>query len=183
MTFLAGRLGGTPDREAATIALARQRDRNVWAGWHDEYYPVLYRYAYSRLANASDAEDIASQVFLEALEGIDRYEHRGRPILAWLYGIARHLVSRRIRQRGRSAPLELVVDFGEDADELSEDKIEIYDALDKLKAEHSEVLILRYLLDLPLREVAEILGKSEQATYSLQVRALTAMRSVLKKAA
>ena len=166
--------------EKEAVRLAGALDRTVWTHWHDSYYPVLYRYAYVRLGNATDAEDVASQVFLEAIEGINRYQYRGQPILAWFYGIARNLVSRRYRLRGRYAPLD-----GDYEDTLnpfeagSEDRIAIYAALDELKPEHSEVLILRFLLDLPLREVASMIGKTEQATYSLQVRALIAMRARL----
>jgi len=162
------------------VRLAKARDLTVWTRWHDTYYPVLYRYAYVRLANATDAEDVASQVFLEALEGINRYQYRGQPILAWFYGIARNLVAKRYRQNSRTAPLD-----GDYEDALNQfeancdDRIAIYGALDQLKPEHSEVLILRYLLDLPIKEVASMIAKSEEATYSLQVRALIAMRARL----
>lgn len=166
--------------EAESVRLAKSGDRAVWTAWHDDYYPLLYRYAYARLGNATDAEDVASQVFLEALEGIGRYQHRGQAILAWFYGIARHLVSRRFRQRGRTAPLD--GDFEDSLNRfelVSEERIAINAALGRLKPEHAEVLILRYLLDLPIRQVANLIGKTEQATYSLQVRALMAIRGLL----
>jgi RNA polymerase sigma-70 factor (ECF subfamily) len=166
--------------EAEAVRLAKAGDRGVWTGWHDTYYPVLYRYAYARLSNATDAEDVASQVFLEALEGIHRYQHRGQPILAWFYGIARHLVSRRYHQRGRTTRLDGDYDDGLNPFEtVSDERIAIYAALDRLKPEHAEVLILRYLLDLPTKQVASLIGKTEQATYSLQVRALMAIRGML----
>ena len=169
-----------PADDDESVRLAKSGDRAVWTAWHDTYYPVLYRYAYARLGNANDAEDVASQVFLEALEGIARYQYRGQPILAWFYGIARHLVSRRYRQRGRVAPLEDEYEDGLNPFELvSEERIAIYAALDRLKPEHAEVLILRYLLDLPTKQVANMIGKTEQATYSLQVRALMAIRGML----
>ena len=84
--------------EAELVKRAKARDASVWSMWHDQHYPFLYRYALSRLASAVEAEDIASQVFLEAIKGIDRYRYQGRPILAWFYGIAHNLVSRRFRQ-------------------------------------------------------------------------------------
>ncbi len=169
-----------PDSDAQAVRRAKAGDQMVWASWHDTYFPVLYRYAYARLANATDAEDVASQVFLEALEGIGRYRYRGQPILAWLYGIARNLVSRRYRQRGRTTPLDRDFDDALNPFEgQSEDRLAVYAALDRLKPEHSEVLILRFLLDLSAREAAALIGKSELATYSLQQRALLAMRTLL----
>jgi RNA polymerase sigma-70 factor (ECF subfamily) len=170
------------DDEAECVRLAKAGDRAVWTTWHDSYYTVLYRYAYARLGNATDAEDVASQVFLEALEGIGRYQYRGQPILAWFYGIARNLVSRRFRLRGRTAPLDTDTDYEDRLNPFeatSEERIAIYAALDRLKPEHSEVLILRFLLDLPTKQVANLIGKTEAATYSLQVRALMTMRGLL----
>jgi RNA polymerase sigma-70 factor (ECF subfamily) len=168
------------DEEAELVQRAKARDPEVWARWHDEFYPLLYRYAAARLRSETDAEDVVSQVFLEAIKGIDRYSYRGRPILAWLYGIARHLVSRRFRESSRTIPLSPDVDYA--APDLHADtltSIELRTALEKLKDEHRDVLVLRFVVGLPTRQVASILGKTEAATYSLQVRAVQALRREL----
>lgn len=163
--------------EAEEIQRAKQRDSSIWAAWHDAYYPVIYRYAYVRLSNAEDAEDLASQVFLEALKGIDRFKYQGKPVLAWFYGIASHLVSKRRRQLARSpVPLEEQVHEVAGDEEQSLVHMMVWSALEKLKDEHRDVLILRFLLDMPTARVAALMGKSEQATYSLQVRAIEAAR-------
>ncbi|HLF75869.1 MAG TPA: sigma-70 family RNA polymerase sigma factor [Dehalococcoidia bacterium] len=166
--------------DADLVRRAKERDQAVWSMWHDQHYPFIYRYARSRLGNREDAEDIASQVFLEALKSIDRYRYQGRPILAWLYGIAQHLVSRRFREAKRTATLSELPET-EDAplagtDDAVVNRIVFKEGLAKLKPEHRDVLILRFILGLPTREVAEIMGKSEAATYSLQVRAASALR-------
>jgi len=167
--------------EAEQVIRAKARDDLVWAAWHDRHYPFVYRYSLSRLGNRQDAEDVASQVFLEALKGIQRYRDQGRPVLAWFYGIARNLVSHRARDSRRAVSLS---DLGPEAEAglaspSSADGLEriaLNSAMDRLKAEHREVLVLRFLLDLPTKQVAMVLGKTEAATYSLQVRALTAVR-------
>jgi len=169
-----------PADEASAVARAKQRDSTIWAAWHDAYYPVIYRYALVRLSRAEDAEDVASQVFLEALKSIDRFTYQGRPIIAWFYGIARHLVSKRRRQLSHSSvPLESEPDVATEEENANVERVMVWAALEKLKDEHRDVLVLRYLLDLPSTEVARIMGKSEYATYSLQVRALQAARRVL----
>jgi RNA polymerase sigma-70 factor (ECF subfamily) len=166
--------------EAEAVARAKQRDQATWAAWHDAYYPVLYRYALVRLARAEEAEDLASQVFLEALKAIDRFKYTGTPVLAWFYGIARHLVSKRRHQLNRDTlTLEDQPERSTSEEEANVHRVMAWAALEKLKEEHREVLVLRYLLDLPSAEVARIMGKSEGATYSLQVRALEAARRVL----
>ncbi len=170
------------EQEADQVRRAKERDAEVWALWHDQYYSLLYRYAAARLLTREDAEDVAAQVFLEAIKAIDRFQYRGRPVLAWLYGIARHLVSQRRRQAARisadSDPEASVL--GPEADE-SLRQLALKDALERLKREQREVLVLRFLLDLPTRQVAAAIGKSEAATYSLQVRALAALRRALSE--
>jgi RNA polymerase sigma-70 factor (ECF subfamily) len=169
--------------EAEEVRRAKQRDSLVWAAWHDAYYPLIYRYAFVRLANPEDAEDVTSQVFLEALKGIHRYEFRGRPIVAWLYGIAHNLVQHRRQELARRPkPIELSEGGAEallDNSEATDAKLLVWSVLEMLKDEHREILVLRYLLDFPAKEVAAILGKTEQAVYSLQLRALDAARRVL----
>ncbi len=166
--------------EAEEVRLAKVRDSSVWSVWHDRYYGLIYRYAYARLLNVEDAEDAASQVFLEALKSIHRYRDTGRPILAWFYGIAHHMVSRKRRQVRQTSDLQEAEAVQiEGFEEASLTSLVLRQALDKLKRDHREVLILRFILALPTRRVAELLGKSEAATYSLQVRATTALRKAL----
>ena len=171
------------DSEADLVARAKAGDAAVWSLWHDRFYPVLYRYAAARLHSQEDAEDVASQVFVEALKGIGRYSYRGKPILAWLYGIAAHLVSRRFRDNARTTNgLDAVELEGASGDqEATLRSLELRMALERLKSDHKEVLVLRFLIDLPTKEVAAILGKTEAATHSLQVRAVEALRRELRQ--
>lgn len=76
----ASRSGGR--EESDSVSRAKSRDSSVWAAWYDRYYGNLYRYAYAKLGRREDAEDLASQVFVEALKNIDRFTYRGRPVLA-----------------------------------------------------------------------------------------------------
>ena len=100
-----GSLDQPIEEEAELVKRAKAGDASVWSLWHDRHYPLLYRYAYSRLQGHEDAEDVASQVFMEAIKGIGRYRYSGRPIIAWFYGIARHLVSKRRREAGKTTPI------------------------------------------------------------------------------
>ena len=177
----AGTLGQAATGEAELLARAKARDPEVWARWHDELYPFVYRYAYSRLRSREDAEDIASQVFIEAIKGIQRYDSRGRPILAWFYGIAHNLVSRRFREGSHTTSLlEVEAVHSPRNEETLVESLQVRMAMDRLKPEHKEVLTLRFLLDLPTKQVAGMIGKTEAATYSLQVRAMEALRRELQ---
>ncbi len=172
------------DEEAEDVRLAKARDPQVWSRWYDRHYATLYRYAFVRLGNREDAEDVASQVFLQALRKIDGYGYRGRPVLAWLYRIAHNLVADRLRTQKQSTPLR---DDRQSAGmsvagvEDRIDGIELRRALAELKPEQSEVIVLRFFLSMPTREVAALLGKSEAAVHSLQVRGIAALRLRLSR--
>ena len=75
--------------------------------WFQRYYPNLFRYAYIRLRRRPEAEEIASQVFVEAYRGIARYTYTGKPILAWLYRIAHNLVYDRLKFEERRSVLQV----------------------------------------------------------------------------
>jgi RNA polymerase sigma-70 factor (ECF subfamily) len=168
--------------EERLAALARERDHGTWAKLFEGYYPVLYRYAYARLGSSAEAEDVASQTFLKAYEAIARYEYRRRPLLAWLYTICRNLANKRRRHSwARTVALEEAEearaqtsgpDFGS--------RLDLMDAVLKLKNQQRDVVILRFSLGMSLREAAGVLNTTEAAVHSLQTRALANLRQRLK---
>jgi len=172
------------DEEAELVRRAKARQPEAWAQIYDRFHGVIYRYVLMRLRNEADAEDLAAQCFLRAFSGIDGYSYRGKPIVAWLYRIAGNLVADRIKQRRRQSAVSLdetavnAVQLGPDA---TVDSIDLQRALDGLKREQREVVVLRFFLSLSIREVAQMLGKSEGAVHSLQVRAIEALRSKLSR--
>ena len=89
---------GPDDRDDAPLIAAAQRDPAAFAGLYRRYVTPIYRYLYSRVGNAQDAEDLTSQVFMEALRGLARYQHRGA-FAAWLFTIARRRASNHYRRQ------------------------------------------------------------------------------------
>jgi RNA polymerase sigma-70 factor (ECF subfamily) len=166
-----------PD-EADLVRRAKSREAQVWSQWYDQYYGPLYRYAFSRLSSREDAEDIAAQVFVEALKGIDGYKYRGRPILAWLYRIAHNLVAARYRKIGRASP---VAGDGPAADdpEAALDSLVLREMVGRLTPDQREIVTLRFFAGLSTAEIARVLDKKEATVYSIQVRAVAALRRLL----
>ena len=76
---------------------------------YQRYHPVIYRYIYQRVRDIELAEDIASEVFVRMLEGINRFEDRGWPISAWLYRIARDRSIDIIRRQSKRATMPLIL--------------------------------------------------------------------------
>ena len=191
-----------PLEEEELVQGAKARSPEAWSEVFNRHYRQLYVYALSRLHDPSAAEDVAASVFLEALKSIDSYTYRGRPLLAWLYRIARNVVTDHIRSQGgrtgrKSGPARGLLHFlggrNEDGREMEPvapasldglggdaQRIDLKRALEGLTGEQREVIALHYFAGFSLREVAQLLGKKERSIYSLQARGLAALRRRLR---
>ena len=170
--------------EAELVRKARQRSADAWSSIYEANYGKLYRYCYARCSNDSIAAELAASVFLEALEGIDKFEYRGRPLLAWLYRIAHNVVSDHLRKQGRESEAlheALVLAPTHDPGPASEvaDRESVQAALEQLTEDQRQLIALRYFADATTAEIVATMAKSEQAVYSLEVRALAALRRAM----
>lgn len=168
--------------EEQLVRRVKAREEAAWAELFDLHYASLYRYAFARLRSREEAEDIAAQVFLEAVRGIDRYSYRGKPVLAWLYRIARNLIADQVRsqvRKERASQLMTGRDGYAPAADESLETLELLEAISKLTIDQQEVLILRFFMALTARATAQVLGKNETAVFALQVRAIGALRRIL----
>ena len=127
------------------------------------------------------AEDIAAEVFAEAAKGIGRYRYRGIPFRAWLYRIARNTIADHLKAQNRRGQVSL-----EDMEGILEAaptdldlRADFVRALNYLNEDQRMVVVLRFVSDCSLREVAEVLAKSEGAIKQLQHRALTILKTRL----
>jgi RNA polymerase sigma-70 factor (ECF subfamily) len=66
----------------------RKRSETILADLYEEYYDKIAHYAYVRIGDKAEAEDIAGEVFLKALESLKSYEERRIPMQPWLFRIA-----------------------------------------------------------------------------------------------
>ena len=78
---------GTPED---IVTAAQAGDEAAWETLFDLHYTRLYRFFRARMGSAEQAEDLASNVFLEAFRSIGKFQWQGKPFEAWLFGIARH---------------------------------------------------------------------------------------------
>ena len=187
-----------PNEDATLVARARAGEPDAWRELYDGTYEPVYRYVHARIWDEASAEDVAAEVFVAAVKGISRYRDRGKPILAWLFGIAAHAVADHQRQVGRrrrlaerlwpvgrrgsrrtddEAQLELVAISGED-DRLIQ-HLDLARAVNRLTAAQREVMTLRYFVGLETTEIGQIMDKDASAVYSLHARALVALRGLL----
>ena len=141
----------------------------------------VYSYAYYRIGNHHDAEDLTEQTFLQAYRHFERAqrESNGRPLRPWLIRIAHNLAANYYRDRSRR-PLTQLEDAAvlsaprgtEEMVEGLEEVKEVLQGVSNLPDDRREALIMRFALDMDNREIARALGRSEGATKVLIHRAI-----------
>ena len=181
--------GSSPGRdgEERLIRRAKQGDKQAIGELYRRHVDVIFRYVWARVVDEAVAEDLTAQVFLKALEGLPTYEPTGKPFLAWLYRIAyaRIVDHWRRRENQVNVPLDGTVPSREPRPgELLEAEAEwgmAIDLLARLTDDQQDVLILRFIGEMTLLEVAGTLGKTLGATKALQHRALASLARMLEQ--
>ena len=155
---------------------------------YDHYQPKIYRFVLLKVGRREDAEDLTHQVFLNAWQNISSYKDLGFPFSSWLYRIARNQVIDRYRTKKPEISLEAIdieyfADLGP-GDKKLEDKIQlelVMGALKKLKQDYQDILIMRFVEDLSVKETAATVEKSEGAVKLMQHRAIKELKKILSR--
>ena len=151
----------------------------------------VYSYAYYRVGNHHDAEDLTEQTFLQAYRHFERAqrESNGRPLRPWLIRIAHNLAANFYRDRSRK-PQTPIDDAGvlaaahttetlvEHRDELTR----ILDCVNELPDDRREAVIMRFALGMDNREIARALGRTDGATKVLLHRSIKQLEELVRKA-
>jgi RNA polymerase sigma-70 factor (ECF subfamily) len=148
----------------------------------------VYSYAYYRVGNHHDAEDLTEQTFLQAYRHFERAvaESDGRPLRPWLIRIAHNLAANLYRDRSRKpqTPIEdtdtlrtthTTEDLVEGRDELAR----ILEGVKELSDDRREALIMRFALGMDNREIARAMGKTDGATKVLLHRAIKQLEEIV----
>ena len=164
--------------DISALVAAALEDPAAFGMLYDHYVQPIYRYIYSRTYSAYEAEDITSQTFITAYESLPRYRERGH-FSAWLFRIAQSKMNDHFRSSRREVGLEAAERIVEKEDALglliqNEELTQLRSAIKNLNAEEQDLIRLRYVADLSFAEMADLLGKREDAVkksvYRLQAR-------------
>ncbi len=173
------------------VGAAVDGDRDAIAGVLRWIRPLVVRYCRARVGSQektfASADDVAQEVCLAVLTALPSYRDRGRPFLAFVYGIAAHKVAdaHRSSARNRAEPVPEIPDSPEPADgpeqramqgELAEQMNKL---LDMLPDKQREILVLRVVVGLSAEETAEAVQSTPGAVRVAQHRALSRLRNVL----
>ena len=150
----------------------------------NEHHERLFRFIYRFTQNREDAEDLTQDTFVKAFKNFHRYDER-YAFAAWLFTIGRRTVYNHYRSKKRMEVLEEAefVDTSDTPDHQAEDadrKESIWESAKRLKPPYREVLVLKYREDLSVREIAQVLKKSETNVKILLFRARNQLKKIHK---
>ncbi len=167
--------------EINLLRRAKARDHDALAEIHDTYYQAIYRYLVFRVSESQTAEDLTSEVFIRFLNAVGDPSNPPNSLRGWLYGAASNVLKEHYRKRGQ-------MDLSELSDALAdgaiapegillkkEQRAELRAALGELTDDQQNVLALRFGFGLPIKEVAEVISKTEGSVKMLQVRAIMSL--------
>ena len=171
----------------------KKKNKEAFLAVYDRYAEDIYRFVYFKVSSPEEAKDITSAVFLKAWNSLRENEiGEAKSLAAYLYKIARNCIIDHYRQQKPTSSIER--ETGESLPEI-EDKSQnlarqteinsdmaiVYAKLEELKGEYKEVIILKYINELSLSEIASITGKSRNNVRVIAHRALKALKGLMEE--
>jgi len=156
-------------------------DADAFAELYHRHLMRVYRYHMAHVGNVKDAEDLTSQTFMAALEGIHSYRGSGS-FAAWIMGIAARKKAMFFRRVKSEVPIEAADHIPSPnlgTDQLANQRLRldsITHALQQISPERADAIILCFFSELTYAEAGGVLKKSEAATKMLVSRGLQDLR-------
>ena len=160
-----------------------EKAKKIFSQLYDENIDKIYRFVYLKVNSKETAEDLTSETFLR---GWDRFKDDGHNIenpRAFLYRIARNLVTDYYREKGKAQTVSVDYVEVDDPKQDIEEKAIFNSDLDRVKVslaaindDYQDIIICHYLNDLSVPEIAKLMDKSEEAVRVSLHRALKALK-------
>ena len=163
------------------VERAKEGDADALRFLYLRYADNVYGYVCSIVRDEHEAEDVTQHIFAKLMTALGRYEPRVVPFSAWILRVAHNAAIDHMRTR-RPMPCEEVrsTEIEEDVTGL-ERYADLRLALNALPPEQRDVIMLRFLVGLSPREIAERLGRSEDAVHGLQHRGRRRLRREMQR--
>lgn len=172
------------------MRLAKEGDSDAFAKIYMLYFVPVFRYIHVRIKNKQLVEDLTQTVFLKVYQSIPRFEEQNRSPLCYFFTVARNTVIDHARKKKdvligdwekEMLPASQVAEGPEKIVQKNETIATVQQAIKELTEDQREVIILKFIDELPNQEIALLLGKTEEAVRQLQCRALKALRERCNK--
>jgi RNA polymerase sigma-70 factor (ECF subfamily) len=175
---------GMDSENITVLAAAAKTDPAAFGRLYDHFVQPVYCYIRSRVATEKEAEDLTSKTFIAAYEALPKYHERGL-FAAWLFRIARSKLIDHFRTSNYEVPLETVENRAGNEDTLeqlvrSEDLRKLASLIRGLSDGDRDLIRLRYVAGLSFVEMAEVLGKREDAVKKSLYRLLVNIKGQME---
>ena len=177
-------------KEKILFSRLKSKDKQAFVRAYDLYIDQIYRFVYFKVGSKEEAEDLTSAVFLKTWN----YVQSGNAInyktlRSLIYKIARNAIIDHYRKTSDQKNISIdspiseadLIDNNQDLKkqaEIASDMELVEVKLTKLKDEYREVVVLRFINELSIAEIADILDKSKGNVRVLVYRALKALREI-----
>lgn len=170
------------------VKLAQGGDEDAFSKLYDLFVNPFYRYVYFRVNGKVDAEDLLATIFIKIWSNLKKYRDTDQSFSAWAYRIAHNVVIDFYRSQNGNAPAQLPESIEDEKRENhSKTLIEqtltretLKKAMQKLKDDYKQVVLLKFMNELENSEIAEVIGRTESGVRILQFRALRQLRKILQ---
>lgn len=178
----------TPFQEKFLLFTIRsKKDPQAYAALYDKYVQEVYRFVFFKVSSKELAEDITSDVFLQVWQYLIQSSDPVRSFRGLLYKVARNKIIDTYRSRATAQHVR-VEDIPEIADDANLEQSvqskqladEAIDLIKQLKQDYQEVLLFRLLEEKSIKEIAEIMGKTQTSVRVMLHRALKKIESLKK---
>ena len=174
--------------ENILITKAKDGDREALNTLISYYWQPIYRFIYSKLGNEDDAKELTQDTFMKAFRSLPQYKILDVPFKSYLGKIAINLVTDFWRKNGRTPQMVnineyqgTIPDMRENPEEYTlrlEGQEQMANLVERLPEEQRQVVKLRVVLGVSIRDVAIQMNKTEPAIKMLQQRALQNLRKM-----
>jgi RNA polymerase sigma-70 factor (ECF subfamily) len=170
----------------------KKKDKGSFLKIYNLYADKIYRFIYFKISNPEEAQDLTSEVFLKTWNYAQRNRINEKTLLALIYKIARNIIIDHYRKESTRPQVASVDSLTGESYEIIDEKEDLLKKTDialgieniqekmlELKDEYREAIILRFVEELSISEIADIMGKSKGNVRILVYRALKALRELM----
>lgn len=153
-------------KELSVITACQSGDMQQFSFLYEQYVQKIYSFIFHKTFHKETAEDLTSQTFLKALQGISTFDAEKSQFSTWIFTIARNTVFDFFRTHKSMANIDDVWDIDAGVDLIEDQHLaslyaKVKESLQHLSVQQREILMLRFWQDLSYKEIALLLQKSE----------------------
>ncbi|MBV9181066.1 MAG: sigma-70 family RNA polymerase sigma factor [Acidobacteria bacterium] len=168
---------GKQETDERLLVEAAKRDPHCFGQLYELHFHRVYAYVSRRVERREEAEDVTSEVFHHALGAIKSFEWRGGPFSAWLIRIAANAITDRWRRTSRESGYPVSDEITDATGKDIEQCAALSQLVQSLPSDQRRVVLLRFVEQKTIKEIAKEIHKTEGAVKQLQFRALEKLRA------